>query len=119
MSVASRLGDEPVPLDLALRVEEIYSRFQSAWNAGRRPQIEDFLGELPEGPGRPGLLAELRAHSRVGNIRNRLRQTAEAETAYVRSRDPYQQLVANFPTVPEYRHELAKNHNDLGNLQAC
>ena len=40
MSVASRLEDESVPLDLALRVEAIYSRFQSAWSAGRRPALQ-------------------------------------------------------------------------------
>jgi eukaryotic-like serine/threonine-protein kinase len=86
MSVASRLGDEPVPLDLALRVEEIYSRFQSAWSAGRRPRIEDFLGELPEAPGRPALLAELLALE--------LRQRRRA---------------GETPTLEEYQERFPKN----------
>jgi serine/threonine protein kinase/tetratricopeptide (TPR) repeat protein len=57
-----------------------------------------------------------RAHWRVGNIRMRLGQTAEAHGAYLRSRELYQQLLADFPTVPAYMQELAQSHNSLGIL---
>jgi hypothetical protein len=30
------------------RVEEMCDRFEAAWKAGRRPPIEDYLGEVPE-----------------------------------------------------------------------
>ena len=30
------------------RVEEVCDRFEAAWKAGRRPPIEDYLGEVPE-----------------------------------------------------------------------
>jgi serine/threonine protein kinase/formylglycine-generating enzyme required for sulfatase activity/tetratricopeptide (TPR) repeat protein len=40
------------------RVEEICDRFEAAWKAGRRPPIEDYLGELPE-VGQTALLREL------------------------------------------------------------
>jgi serine/threonine protein kinase len=40
------------------QVEEICDRFEAAWKAGRRPPIEDYLGEVPE-PGRGVLLRAL------------------------------------------------------------
>jgi serine/threonine protein kinase len=56
------------------------------------------------------------ALQRVGNMRNRLGQTAETETAYRRSGELYQQLAADFPSVPAYRRELARSQNSLGIL---
>ena len=38
------------------RVEELCDRFEAAWKAGRRPPIEDYLGEVPE-PVRRGVIA--------------------------------------------------------------
>jgi serine/threonine-protein kinase len=56
------------------------------------------------------------AHRRVGTIRDKLGQHAEAEAAYVRSRELYARLAAEFPAVPQYRQELAQSHNNLGIL---
>jgi hypothetical protein len=39
-------------------VDEICDRFEAAWRAGQRPQIEGYLGDLPE-PARPALFGEL------------------------------------------------------------
>jgi serine/threonine-protein kinase len=54
------------------------------------------------------------AHLRVGKIRRRLGQMAEAQAAFVRSRELYEQLATDFPTVPGYRQDLAASHNNLG-----
>jgi serine/threonine protein kinase len=43
-----------------LRVDEVCDRFEVAWQAGQRPQIEDYLDAAPE-PDRPLLLRELLA----------------------------------------------------------
>jgi serine/threonine protein kinase/formylglycine-generating enzyme required for sulfatase activity len=43
-----------------LRVEEVCNRFEAAWKAGQRPQIEDYLATAPERE-RPSLLRELLA----------------------------------------------------------
>jgi serine/threonine protein kinase/Tfp pilus assembly protein PilF len=56
------------------------------------------------------------AHLRVGNIRARLGQHAEAEAAYVRARELYAHLAAEFPAVPQYRRDLAGTHDNLGRL---
>ncbi|HWE38619.1 MAG TPA: serine/threonine-protein kinase [Isosphaeraceae bacterium] len=43
-----------------LRFDALCDRFEAAWRAGRRPRIEDYLGECPE-PGREEVLRELLA----------------------------------------------------------
>jgi serine/threonine protein kinase/Tfp pilus assembly protein PilF len=48
------------PQSLALQVEDICSRFETAWKAGRKPQIETYLGQTPE-PRQSVLLRELLA----------------------------------------------------------
>src|SRR5439155_10174307 len=48
----------PLPLPLAREVEAAYQRFESAWQAGQRPLIEDYLSSLPE-LARPVLFPEL------------------------------------------------------------
>jgi serine/threonine protein kinase/tetratricopeptide (TPR) repeat protein len=60
---------------------------------------------------RAGVAAALQ---RVGIIRMKLGQMAEAERAHRRSRDLYEQLAADFPTVPAYRHGLGGAHCELG-----
>jgi len=45
-------------VSLGGRVEEMCDRFEAAWKAGRRPPIEDYLGEVPEA-GRTALFHEL------------------------------------------------------------
>ena len=47
MSAASRSDSAALPLPLARQVEAAYQRFASAWRAGRRPPLEDHLGDLP------------------------------------------------------------------------
>ncbi len=49
-----------LPLSQLERVVGTCDRFEAAWQAGRRPRIEDYLGDLPE-PERPALLRELLA----------------------------------------------------------
>src|SRR4051812_3521847 len=50
-------GGDPSPT-MAGRVDEACDRFEAAWKAGRRPRIEDHLGDVPE-PDRPHLFGEL------------------------------------------------------------
>ena len=58
---AQDLADEgPWSLSLALAVEAVCTRFETAWRAGQRLRIEALLGEAPE-RARPLLLAELLA----------------------------------------------------------
>jgi serine/threonine-protein kinase len=57
-----------------------------------------------------------RAYARVGRIRGMLGQKAEAADAYLRSSELYQQLAAEFSTVPGYRRDLARTLDDLGDL---
>jgi hypothetical protein len=40
------------------RVDGVCDRFEYAWKSGQRPQIEDFLDDVPEAE-RPLLLREL------------------------------------------------------------
>src|SRR5438067_4947093 len=58
MNAASRMESATLPLPLARQVEAAYQRFESAWQAGQRPLIEDHLGSLP-GPARGVLFPEL------------------------------------------------------------
>ena len=47
-----------LPATVVDRIDQACDRFESAWQAGRRPRIEDHLGEV-EGPERSALLHEL------------------------------------------------------------
>jgi hypothetical protein len=40
-------------------IEYFSMRFESEWQAGRRPRLEGYLAALKDPAGRPGLLAEL------------------------------------------------------------
>jgi serine/threonine-protein kinase len=75
---------------------------------------EDFAQE--SGHGQEVRQGVADAHLRVGKIRARLGQHAEAEAAYVRARELYARLAAEFPAEPQYRQQLASSHNSLGNL---
>jgi WD40 repeat protein len=59
---SSRAGFASLPLSLALRLEELCSGFETAWQTagtdGSGPCIEDYLASAPEA-GRPALLHEL------------------------------------------------------------
>jgi tetratricopeptide (TPR) repeat protein len=56
------------------------------------------------------------AHLRIGHLRDKLGQHAEAEAAYRRAQELCASLVADFPTVPQYRQDLATSHVSLGLL---
>jgi tetratricopeptide (TPR) repeat protein len=56
------------------------------------------------------------AHYRMDNIRNKLGEYQEAESAYGRARELYAQLAADFPSVPAYRQNLASCYNNLSLL---
>src|SRR5262249_37213623 len=58
MSEPDGTGLGSLPPEAGLRVNEICMRFESAWRQGRRPRVEDCLGEAPE-PERSALLREL------------------------------------------------------------
>ena len=47
-----------LPLPLKRRVDKICDEFEAAWNSGQRPNIEDYLGAIPD-PERSALLQEL------------------------------------------------------------
>ncbi len=56
------------------------------------------------------------AHLRAGKIRADLGLRVEAEEAYVRARQLFTQLVAEFPSAPAYREGLAASHYGFGVL---
>jgi tetratricopeptide (TPR) repeat protein len=56
------------------------------------------------------------SHNNLGVLLENLGKRAEAETAYHNARKILKPLVADFPTVPNYRHYLANIHNNLGLL---
>jgi len=58
MSDSTPTEETPRSPSLGGQVEEICDRFEAAWQAGRRPRIEDYLGDIPE-PGRSVVLREL------------------------------------------------------------
>src|SRR5262249_28554757 len=49
---------------------------------------------------------------RVGNMRHTLEELQEAENDYDQALHAYQQLVADAPSRPEFRQDLAKSHNN-------
>jgi tetratricopeptide (TPR) repeat protein len=57
-------GDRDLPAALVPTLERACDRFEAAWRAGQRPQIEDYLGEMPEA-GRAALVRGLMALERA------------------------------------------------------
>jgi serine/threonine-protein kinase len=58
----------------------------------------------------------MEAHERIGRIRYRLGQHAEAEAADRRALDLAGSLAAEFPATPQYRQKLARIHHNLGTV---
>jgi serine/threonine-protein kinase len=58
MSEATPIREGTLPLSAARRVNDLCNRFELAWQAGPRPHIEDYLGDVPE-PERSALVREL------------------------------------------------------------
>jgi hypothetical protein len=76
MSERTYVHDGALPLSAERRVNEACNRFELAWQAGRRPRIEDYLGEAPA-PERPALLGELIALEI--DLRQRAREAPSAD----------------------------------------
>ena len=51
--------NNPLPLGAVERIDDVCDRFEAAWKAGQRPQIDDYL-IAEAGPERDALLRELR-----------------------------------------------------------
>src|SRR5262249_43364195 len=51
-------SSDPVPVSMARRIDAVCDRFETEWKAGRRPHIEDHLGNAT-GPARAELLRAL------------------------------------------------------------
>jgi serine/threonine-protein kinase len=75
---------------------------------------EEFAADL--GPDEEARASVAAAHLRVGNLRVKLGQTAEAQAALERSRDLYTRLGAENPSVTAYRESLGAVHQKLANL---
>lgn len=79
-------------LDQQQQIDAVCGRFEAEWQAGRSPQIESFLSELPSGTGQDVLCAEL---VKVDLEFRRLTEPALREADYfprfpqlLRGRDP-------------------------------
>jgi serine/threonine-protein kinase len=48
MSAAASPNDGSRTLSEAQRLKAVCDRFERAWQAGLRPQLEDYLGDTPE-----------------------------------------------------------------------
>jgi serine/threonine-protein kinase len=57
-----------------------------------------------------------RAYYRLARLRSQLAEQGAARADYERARAVFAQLVADHPTVPDYRRELARCHHNLGLL---
>ena len=77
---------------------------------------QEFAGEKADDP--PSRVRTAEAAHRLGFIEFRLGFLEEALAAADRARAGYERLVADFPTVPDYRRLLAINHHNLGHLLA-
>jgi serine/threonine protein kinase/formylglycine-generating enzyme required for sulfatase activity len=56
--MSAERGMDDMPPSQALRLDAICVRFEKAWQAGQRPRVEEFLGDISE-PERSELLREL------------------------------------------------------------
>src|SRR5262249_37429320 len=64
------------------------------------------------------LLRQAQAYSRLANIQSLLGDSEAAESPQRRALALWQQLAADHPDEPKYRHGLIKSHNALGHLPA-
>jgi hypothetical protein len=106
-------------------LDEISSQVIEDWLAqkkqlepAQRTFLEKALGYYEEFARESGHTEEVRqgvagAHLRVGRIREKLGQHAEAEAAFRRAAELYARLAAEFPATPQYREGLAMSHNSL------
>jgi serine/threonine protein kinase/predicted RNA polymerase sigma factor len=59
------------------------------------------------------------AYQRLARVQELLGETAAALATYEQMRAAFARLAADFPTVPDYRYELARSHNSRGVLLAA
>jgi tetratricopeptide (TPR) repeat protein len=59
-------------------------------------------------------LETARAYRRIAEIQRKLGKAPQAEKAYKRAAESFQELADQFPEAPEYRHELADTLYKLG-----
>jgi tetratricopeptide (TPR) repeat protein len=105
--VEDLMGQEGVQLtdrrrDFLKKVLEYYATFASAKAndpEGRRTWAQGYF--------------------RVGRIRHRLGDLKDAEAAYRDAVAQQEQLVADFPTRPEFQQDLANSHSRLGDVLAA
>jgi serine/threonine-protein kinase len=60
MNRETRQERTALPLDVLGQIDRICNRFEATWEAGQRPRLEDYLGEVAE-PYQPDLLCDLLA----------------------------------------------------------
>jgi serine/threonine-protein kinase len=109
--------------EMSSQVIEDWLARRSQLEPAQRAFLEKALAYYEAFAAESGNSAEIRkgvadAHLRVGKIRSRLGQHAEAEAAYRRALELYARLADDVPAVPEYRRALASSHNNLGLLLA-
>jgi serine/threonine-protein kinase len=86
VSTNSEAGSAALPLSLERQVNAACNRFESAWRAGGRPRLEDYLADCPE-PARQALLAELLTLELAYRVRDGEAPAAEEYRARFPSHD--------------------------------
>jgi serine/threonine-protein kinase len=105
--------------DMSSQVIEDWLAQRAELEPAQRAFLEKALASYEVFASESGQTREVResvadAHQRVGQIRLKLGQHAEAEAAYLRARELYTTLSSDFPAMPQYRKELARSSNNIG-----
>jgi tetratricopeptide (TPR) repeat protein len=105
--------------EMSSQVSDDWLAKQPALSDEQRRFLERTLGHYEWLAGRTGADTETKAgvaaaNLRAGDIRAKLGQTAEAETAFARAVDMYQRLTDQFPKEPAYQIALAKGYRGRG-----
>jgi serine/threonine-protein kinase len=111
--------DDLLPQSVLERADRICDRFEDAWLAGRRPRIEDYLGDVPQGRQRDDLLEKLIAV----DIFHRRKQGETPKPGDYQSRFPslpagWLAAAAGMPTVSPGRYRLGDKigHGGMGDV---
>ncbi len=103
-------------------VERLMERLPQLTDADREflremlVQHQEFANAGGDSADARASIADAQFH--VGLIRYKLGDVAGAEAAYRAAVDIQRQLAADFPAQPDYRADLARFHNSLGNVLA-
>ncbi len=79
------------------------------------PFYEEFVRQKQDDPELEA--ARARAYRGLAFVRQEMGETDAALADYEQMQAILEKLVADFPTVPHYRHELAASHNGMGVVQ--